>query len=74
MKANLAPGSIIQLDPEQHTHHDGFWAARLCIVDEVKPWGVKCHAQVQGGIAPYRAENDTFEVVGTVAWAVEGAS
>ncbi len=64
----LAPGDVIQLDPEHHTHHDGFWAGQLLFVDEVKAWGVTCHAQVQGGMAHYRAAHGTYARVGTAPW------
>ena len=64
----LERGDIIQLDPEHHTHHDGFWAGQLMMVDEVKGWGVTCFCKVEGGEAHYRAKSGTFERIGRAAW------
>lgn len=65
----LEPGDVIQLDPSKHD-----WGPMLCIVDEVKSWGVQCYwlQAEQRGKPParcyYRAETGTFERVGRVAW------
>lgn len=64
----LSPGDVVQLDPEHHTHHDGFWAGQLLVVTEVKSWGVVGFAKVQGGEAHYRAQSGTFERVGRCTW------
>ena len=68
MSDTLARGDIIQLDPELHTHHDGFWAGQLCIVDEVKAWGVICYTKTQRRSAYYRAPKGTFAFVGRAKW------
>jgi hypothetical protein len=65
----IVPGDVVQLDPEKHTHHNGFWAANFLVVTRVKPWGVQGY--VHGGSAGdayYRAENGTFEYVGKATW------
>lgn len=67
----LAPGDVIQLDPEKHPY-----GAMLCVVDEVKVWGVKCYwlqATERGqppGQCYYRAETGTFERVGKAQWQI----
>ena len=61
-------GDIVQLDPAEHTHHDGFWAGQLLIVTEPKPWGVQGYVQVPDGRAYYRASEGTFIKVGAVEW------
>lgn len=64
-------GDVVQLDPEKHEHQEGFWAAQLLIVTEVKAWGVVGFAKVQGGDAYYRASFGTFERVGRATWVPE---
>jgi hypothetical protein len=69
MRKELEPGDIIQLDPEKHA-----WGPLLCIVDEVKGWGVTCFwlQATERGSPParcyYRAETGTFTRVGTCEW------
>lgn len=66
--SNLEEGDIVQLDPKEHTHHEGFWAANLMIVTEVKSWGAQGYCRGQGGNAYYRAKTGTFEKVGEAVW------
>lgn len=67
----LQKDDIVQLDPEHHTHHDGFWAGALLVVTEVKSWGVQGYVRVPDGAAHYRAKNGTFEHVGHLAFVPE---
>lgn len=68
----LEPGDVIQLDP---TKHD--WGALLCIVDEVKSWGVQCYwlQATERGVPPnaafYRAEYGTFRYIGKAEWTAD---
>jgi hypothetical protein len=72
MPNELEPGDLIQLDPVKHT-----WGPMLCIVDEVKGWGVTCYwlqATEHGkppGVCHYRAETGTFVRVGKAEWLVQ---
>lgn len=71
MSEPVKVGDVVQLDPEEHTHHDGFWAGQLLLVTEVKSWGVQGYAQVHKGRVYYRAENGTFKRIGHAAWMAE---
>lgn len=59
---------VIQLGPEHH------WGPLLCIVTEVRDWGVQCYALVpekrgeQPGAMFLRVEYGKFERVGRAAW------
>lgn len=59
---------VIQLDPTND------WGPLLCIVDEIKNWGVRCYALVpqQRAEGPghmyLRVEHDLYKVVGKAAW------
>ena len=64
----VSEGDVVQLDPEQHTHHDGFWAGAFMLVEEVKPWGVCGFVKTTDGRAYYRAKTGTFAVVGAATW------
>jgi hypothetical protein len=61
---------VIQLDP---TKND--WGPLLCIVDEVKSWGVRCYVLLpeKRGEPPgsmyLRVEVGTFVVIGPAEWA-----
>lgn len=65
---DISPGDVVQLDPEHHTHHDGFWAGQLLIVTDVKSWGIQGYARVPEGEAHYRAEHGTYLRVGAANW------
>lgn len=67
-KAKIEPGDIVQLDPEHHTHMDGFWAANLMVVTESKSWGVQGYCKSEKGLAYYRAKEGTFVKVGKAEW------
>ncbi len=71
MPGTVSPGDLIQLDPLKHTHHEGFWAGRVLVVDDVKSWGVECHAPLKDAEAHYRARNGTFVRVGSLHWLPE---
>jgi len=64
-------GCIVQLNPQKHIHHNGFWAGNFMLVTEVKSWGVQGYAKCPDGDAYYRAKNGTFEVVGHAVWVRE---
>jgi len=61
---------VIQLDPAQSP-----WGPLLCIVDEVKQWGVRCYALIpqERGTAPgsmyLRVEHGKFHIIGPAEWA-----
>lgn len=65
----VSVGDVIQLDPS-HCR----WGPLLCIVDEVKSWGVCCHwlqTTTEGmplGVVSYRAEYGTFHRIGRAEW------
>jgi len=60
---------VIQLDPAQST-----WGPLLCIVSEIKTWGVQCYALVPDrrdkppSQMYLRVETGKFQVVGTAEW------
>lgn len=62
-------GDVIQLDPD---HCD--WGPLLCIVDEVKAWGVSCyalHPDKRGEPPPrmfMRVDHGNYEVIGLAVW------
>jgi hypothetical protein len=66
---------VIQLDPAQSP-----WGALLCIVSEVKAWGVQCYALVPRqrdeppGSMYLRVETGKFQVIGMAEWIVGSAS
>ena len=62
---------VIQLDPAQSP-----WGPLLCIVDEVKPWGVQCYALVpEHREEPpnrmyLRVEHGKYSYIGEAEWTV----
>ena len=66
---------VIQLDPAQSP-----WGPLLCIVDEVKSWGVRCYVLLpdQRNAPPnrmyLRVEVGTFVVIGPAEWAGVGVT
>lgn len=65
---------VIQLDPAQND-----WGPLLCIVDEVRSWGVRCYvllpdARDRPPNRMYlRVDTGTFQVVGPAEWTVASA-
>lgn len=57
---------IVQISSEIN-HQDGFWAGNLCIVTEVKSWGVQGYCRTEGGNAYIRLKTGQFEKVGRIA-------
>jgi hypothetical protein len=57
---------VVQLAP------DGRWGPLLCIVTDVREWGVQCYALIPGEPGPMylRAELGTFERVGVAVWTI----
>lgn len=64
----LLLNSAVQLDPEHHTHHNGFWAGNFMLVTQVSRWGVQGFCKTAGGEAHYRATWGTFSYVGQATW------
>jgi len=66
---------VIQLDPAQND-----WGPLLCIVSEVKSWGVQCYALVpeKRGELPgsmyLRMNTGMFQVIGHAEWIVGSSS
>jgi hypothetical protein len=60
---------VIQLDPAQCK-----WGPLLCIVDEVKSWGVRCYALLPDARDRppnpmyLRVDTGKFQVIGTAEW------
>ena len=66
-------GDIIQLDPTAELGKE--WGPQLCVVSELKPWGVQCyfvHAASRGDFGPayLRIPTGSFVVVGRAEWMV----
>tara|TARA_R110002096_G_scaffold340741_1_gene533856 strand:+ start:834 stop:1061 length:228 start_codon:yes stop_codon:yes gene_type:complete len=59
-------GDVVQLCPERNK---GFWAGNFLHVTEVRSWGIQGFAKCEKGDAWYRAEWESFEVVGKAPWA-----
>lgn len=63
---------VIQLQPEMSQ-----WGALLCIVDDVRTWGVQCYALIpeKRGEVPsrmyLRVQHEGYVVVGPAYWALE---
>lgn len=70
-----AVGDVIQLDP---AHCD--WGPLLCIVSEVKSWGVQCYAiyPEERGKPPsqmyLRPRHEHYVVIGRAEWAAKEGS
>jgi hypothetical protein len=68
---NVQVNDVIHLDPAQST-----WGPLLCIVSEVKSWGVQCYALVPEqrdklpGCMYLRVEHGKYVYIGRVEWAV----
>ena len=61
---NASEGDVIQLDPD----HCRF-GPLLCIVSEVKSWGVQCYAVFNKEEAAYfRVNHGNYVVVGRAEW------
>jgi hypothetical protein len=69
--SDVKANDVIQLDPAGELA----WGPLLCVVEEVKPWGVKCYALIptRRGEQPHmmwmRVEHGAYAVVGPAAWA-----
>jgi hypothetical protein len=77
LDVDAAPGDIVQLDPSSEIGQE--WGPQLCIVTEVKPWGVQAyflHARARGDYGPayIRLAHQSFEKVGQAAWWIPGES
>lgn len=66
-----APSDVIQLDPDSGS---GRFGPLLCIVDECRPWGVKCYAIVaeagDNSIIPLRVPHTDYHWVGHAIWVI----
>lgn len=67
--ADINVYDVIQLDPSAND-----WGPLLCIVTEVKPWGVQCYAMhvEERGKPPsamfLRVKHDDYVRIGTAGW------
>ena len=64
--------AVIQLDPEHSA-----WGPLLCIVDEVKSWGVQCYAihpeerDKPPGAMYLRVKHEHYVVIGSAQWIIK---
>lgn len=69
---DVKPLCVIQVDPTGNK-----WGCPLlCIVEEVKPWGVKCyspHLEADGTAStlPLRVNHGDYVVIGMAEWATQ---
>lgn len=71
-EVEVKPNFIVQLDPDKSE-----WGALLCIVDEVREWGVLCYAMTptKRGEMPaqmfMRVKTGDYIVVGVAEWMIQ---
>ena len=67
------PMDVIQLDPE-HCR----WGPILCIVDEVRDWGVTCYSpypsEKADEVVPLRVQHGHYVIIGQAEWAMAPSS